>query len=328
MSKKLIAVASAAALALAALVAMPAQASASWVVSITDDAGTSEASASSVRTPAKNLSLEGNQLDPDLLVEFSVDASSTSAITVKSFGGVKLIASGDEVADEDADVEYKLVKDGKESLPVKSLTSASDAYVFYAYTTSTTAGKVEIKDASGNTQNYYVASEVGDAYNIAVTFPAAVPVKVGGASLLVKVTDVFGNSVSGTDNEDPDTFALSATLVGAEFATEESESVSDFIWKKSAKAWVPSDSAGSEDTMRAGSAGPVVISLSLDVTDLEVGFAAPKKVAFKVLSSASLEAQIASLEAKLANSVSKAKYNNLVKKYNKITRGKKAKLVK
>jgi hypothetical protein len=321
MSKKLIAVASAAALALSALVAMPAQAAAAWSVSVTDAANLDQsATASSSRTPAKNSSLEGNQLNPALLVTFSVDPTSTTSITVTASGGVRLVADGDEAAAEDAEVDYITVKDGKGSLPAKSLTSKSSNYVFYAYSTSTTAGKVEIKDGLGNVQNYWVASEVGTAYNIAATFPASVPVKVGTADLLVQITDIFGNALKGAANANEASYGgagLTATVVGAQFMTASpATTINTWAWNKAKQLWAPyaaSDFVG----LQAAQAGPVVISLSLDSTDGDVGLVAPKNVAFKVLDSASLEDQIVKLQAIVDRKVSKKKYNTLARKWNR-----------
>ena len=328
MSKKLIAVASAAALALSALVVMPAQAAATWTVTVTDGFGDDwTTSAATSRTPAEHEALETNQVDPDLgLVEFSIEPSASSSITVTASGSVRLVVEGEEEADEDADTEFITLNQGKTSLPAKTLTASSDDYVFYAYSTSSTAGKVEIKDASGNVQNYFVASEAGSAYNIAATFPAAVPVKVGGADLYVKITDVFGNEIKGDETGDPFSSiggeTLTATLVGAEFAATESNEVTDWIWNKTKKLWTPdsgdtADGVAEKDQLVSAAAGPVVISLSLDSESNDVGFADPKNVAFKVLDSASLEDQIVRLEAKVAKMVTKKRFNTLARKWNR-----------
>jgi hypothetical protein len=328
MSKKLIAVASAAALALTALVGIAPANAVAFDVNATAAAnivGTS-GDGDKATEPLLNATLEANELSLGDVVEITVDGDiAGTSFTVSSTGGVKLVT---EVTDEDG--EALPLSAGKTSLPstkygAKDSTSEK---TFYAYSTSTTPGKVTVTSTTGASKVYWVASELGQAYNIAVTMPTSVPVadegtSKTGARVYVVVTDVFGNAFDDLDTNDSATSGAAGTVqLDAIGATVEVATV----WTYDTKRKAFKNDLG----VVSSRSGNVAITVELmgepDLT--AAGFAAAKTQAFGTVSVKSLEDQVAALQAQLANTVSKAKYNNLVNKYNKITRGKKAKLVK
>jgi hypothetical protein len=325
MSKKLIAVASAAALALTALVGIAPANAVSFDVNMESAYG--GGSGDTAALALTNEALESNDLSGDL-VEFSVngDIAGTS-FTVSATGGVKLV---EEVTDEDG--EYLPLSAGKTSISstkygAKLPATAADK-TFYAYSTSTTPGKVTITSSTGASEIYYVASELGDPYNVAVTMPTSIPVadegtSKTGARVYVVVTDVFGNAFDDLGADDSATSGLDGTVeMNAIGATVEG----DTVWTYDTKRKAFKNDLGIVSS-RSGNVA-ITVELMGEPDFTAAGFKAAKTQAFGTVSVQSLEDQVAALQAQLANSVSKAKYNNLVNKYNKITRGKKAKLVK
>jgi hypothetical protein len=357
MSKKLIAVASAAALALSALVAAPASAN-SFTVGVIGTADAS-ASASVKTTPATNAAPVNNALNhteavsaTNTTVRFVVTTAVAGAdVAVSSAGGVLVL-------DKLTDAEDKALKVGAGSTGVngKSIAGAK-TFTFYAYSTSTTAGTVSIT-SGGNTSLYYVRSLVGPVYNIAsAEFPSSIATN-SMAPVYVKLTDVFGNPIVGSatgDNTavvtvdaagtgtisgtfDDSTLAsagankLQITAVGGtavEFATTTTKgSGTTWVWNVAKAAWAAQVEVGAVS-------GNVAVRLDLvDNERTDAGFAAPRISAFSSLSGADLATQVKTLTAQLADSRSKAKsvtkkrYNTLARKWNAAFPSQKVKLKK
>jgi len=326
MSKKLIAIASAAALALAGLVSAPAFAVGLDVSETTN----TKATALTVLVPETNALVGDGSGDTDTLYRFDVTATEDDQkIDFAGSEGVKLIIQKDidDATDNETDPE---ISAGRTAYS-KTLETEGDEVSVFVFNSSTTAGKLVI--TSGDNRNtYWVKGVVGAAYNMTVTFPTSVPTTGTGVKLKAVVSDVFGNVITST-NAGGDTVSgftndvngdLSITTVGTD-----TDSSTAWTYSTTKKVW---ESAAFLAEV-AGS-GAVAFRVDLisddgDKPDLtDYGFKAAKATAFSTLSAVTLEDQVAALEAKLANTVSKAKYNNLVVKYNKITKGKKAKLVK
>ena len=154
MSKKLIAVAAAAALALTGLVAIPASATTAPIVTIVDSSGSagvvSNAAAQVEATAAVNQANTANVLTHNTTtaagdrttVKFTVAISDATArtVTVTTAGGVKMLAT---LSGTDTDAA------GVTTLTATDSNVTTDI-VFYAWTKSTTAGTVAIT-ANGNT---------------------------------------------------------------------------------------------------------------------------------------------------------------------------------
>jgi hypothetical protein len=327
MSKKLIAIASAAALALTGLVSAPASATSLTVSEPTNTKST----AYEHQVP------ETNELEKSVTTyRFDVTAEDENQlISFAGSEGVKFVIEADYTAAEDAELDFPEISAGRTSYS-KTLEEVGDVVSVYAFTTSTTAGKLTI--TSGDNRNvYWVKGLVGAAYNMTVTFPTSIPTTGTGAKIKAVFSDVFGNAITGTnagadptysgfENDMDGTDVATITTVGTTFG-----SADDWTYSSTKKAWESGAILAAEsgsvalrvDLTSDDSAAPYAVA---DFTDY--GFKAGKSSAFSSVSAQSLEDQVASLTAKLANTVSKAKYNNLVVKYNKITRGKKAKLVK
>jgi hypothetical protein len=314
MSKKLIAVASAAALALSALVGV-APASATVSVGYTNAAGSvspqaTAASATAIIDVPWNNSLEFTATaDRSSLMKATVTTTSGQVVSVATTGKVRIV-------EEPTDATNKNTSASGVSSWSKTATSSS--VVFYVYTTGSDAGSVKTT-VGGNSTEVFLKGIAGPAYNVAVTLPASVGVGQSPApKAKAAVTDIFGNPKSTA----PD----AGTIVPSTVAT--------------LGTWTQTTSTSGiyEATVEANTSGSfglsVVVNASV-VDQTDNGLAAPKNTFFSTLNSADLSAQVASLtttvaslRAALAKTVTKAKYNNLVVKYNKITRGKKASLVK
>ena len=349
MSKKLIAVASASALALSALVAAPA-AAADFSVVVT---GTTVATSTGLvaTTPVLNASPVNNKLinenrasTTNTAVRFVITAAAPDvAITVTSTNGVKLTTTLFE-----ADGATSL-KPGVGTASLGGTSNSSSVYTFYAYSTSTATGTV-VMSSGGNTKTYYLKSLAGDAYNIeSVTWPTSI-LTAAVTPMYVKLTDVFGNAITGgsTGNESNlvvDAAAtgtaisfvaadvmqngdLTLTAVGAtgeEYATATTSTGSDGDW-----IWVAAKAAWAAQIEGGATAGAVALRLDLAAQDRSVGLASQKRTAFTSINSsdavstvALLNAQVAALTAQLAasrskaTSVTKKRYNTLARKWNR-----------
>ena len=328
MSKKLIAVAAAAALALTGLVATPASATAIQTVTINHSTSVGEgeqltvshASATNAVVPSSSMTsrtLDWNATGSTSrnVIRFQVVTTAATTVTVTSASGVLL---SDKLVDAD-DAALKITA-GVTSLPIATNTANSLTATFYAYSTSTTAGTVTVT-TPGSSLRYFVKAKLGAPYNLTnVKFPTSV--LSGDVNVLAdntnkvtyNVTDAFGNAI-----EDA-TVALTVFPLGTAVNSGYQSTTKQYV-----------------SFIHGATASTVSMNLALaETTDLSAnGFAAPVKSAFASVSAGDLAAQVKSLtasvtalQAALANTVTKAKYNNLVKKYNKITRGKKASLVK
>jgi hypothetical protein len=344
MSKKLIAIASAAALALTAFVALPVQA-ATTIGDGTDSAktGASATEAITLNVPADN-SIDAENND---YVKFDVVSSSGKTVSATSTGGVKLLAATTNSGE---------LWDSKAGTQSFSAVSAGANIVFYAFTTSTTAATVVVNDGIGNVQTFYIKGLAGEPYNIDVTAPTFVGAKAD-ARVLVKVTDVFGNAIGGTSksvvragsavkstgtgatapqlldgaNSLSSGFTISATVVGGDATVSDvdgsgdpvlSNTTSDhFEWDDKSKAYVAFLVGRSTD-------GQIALSTQLldagnAITEVD-GLALPKATSFSVLNSgdqsvaiAALQKQVADLQVIVDRKVSKKRYNTLARKWNR-----------
>ena len=321
MSKKLIAIASAAALALAALVAVPAGAAAGDI-DVQDDTGSlsgglTAKTAFPVNVPVDN---EFTESDDDYLTVEVSPVVSGGTITATSNGSVKLLSS-EAKADADAPANTKT---GTSSVSEKAVLLGD--VTFYVYSTSTTAGSVTIRNGD-NVKVIYVKGTAGEAHTLTAKFPTSLNSSTA-SKIDATVKDVFGNVLTGSAGESfgdvASTLTAGRSLTVAAIGAATTVDPTAFTWNTTRKVWV-----GEVIGTTGGGQASITVTLDDPDTDYETAeLADPKLIAFSTANAADLATQIANLEAKLANTVSKAKYNNLVKKYNKITRGKKAKLVK
>jgi hypothetical protein len=314
MSKKLIAVASAAALALTALVAVPANAATiSSVTVFHGGSSAGEAIASHVDSDsalqattwasARNV-LFGNSTDnaTRTALRFDVLTSGATSVTVTSKDGVKMATSITSAGSP--------IKVDAGTTTLTGATTAGSAttltYTFYAWTTSSAAGSVVIETANSK-NTYYVKGKVGPAYNLASTvFPTSLYTGQTDAKITYTLSDAYGNLIADGTKLTPTGFGT--TFNAATYST-------------TTKLY--------SSTLGSITGDNVALQLSLpafDGTDYTtVGFAKPVSSAFKLVSSASLSAQVTALTAQVAAlqasvAALTADYNSVAKKYNKLVK--------
>jgi len=315
MSKKLIAVASAAALALSALVGV-APATAAMVTS----GDTQPAAANSLLvTGSVSRTGTGTLADPYKVaapvsglassattMRFSVSTTAARAMTVTATSGIRLLAA---ISDTTA-----VVLTGADALTVTA--NASGAAEFFAYPTSTTRGVVTITN-DGDITQIYVTGTAGTAYDIgAVTLPSMEPSKTG--VVVAVVTDAFGNAT--------ETGTLTASLTGTGSPT-----AANITYSATSKRWEGTQTAGA-------TAGSLALGLTISgltaTTAQKAAFGDPNNTYFGIIQVAAaktlaqLQAEITALQTQLAATTTKAKYNKLAKRWNKKNPNNKVALLK
>jgi hypothetical protein len=312
MSKKLIAVAAAAALALTGLVAVPAGATA--ITNVTIYSGGSALTNAGVALTAghtdSDSAVQANTFAAARNVVFSTSvtnaatrtavrfdvntAAAASAINITATGGVRMIAS---IA------STTKVTDGVQALNGSTVAGAL-TYTFYAWNTSATAGTVVV-DTGSSKMTFYVKGVTGPAYNVATpVWPKSLPQSSTTGKVTFTLTDAYGNPVS----------VASPTLTGLGIT-----SPATVTYNSTTKLW--------ESTLTvSATALSVALQISVDAVDLEAnGFAAPANVAFTTVASGSLSAQVTALTAQVAALTATvagltADYNSVAKKYNKLVK--------
>ena len=321
MSKKLIAVASAAALALSALVVMPTVATATpgpFAVEATGAAtnqtlrdGTTAAKSIQINVPSADV-LEVNEADDvsgltdSTAIELDIKVPTAgAAVTVTSTGGVKVVSETDW-ADADSST-------GVQSLSV-SADTAGDAKV-YAYTTTTAGGTVVVSSA-GSSTTFFVSGLSTSPYKMNFTLGASAPIG-GKFTLTGTVKDALGNDL--TTPLTAGQFEI--TILGGSAAIPKAagtDAAFDFKYTAATKTYEfkgdVRDSAGSQ---------AVVIEFA-NAADEVTAFGDPVNEQFFTVTGAdltaqvaALTAQVAALQATVAKRVTKKRYNTLARKWNR-----------
>jgi hypothetical protein len=324
MSKKLIAVASAAALALSALVAVPATAATFAVTDGTNayaNGATSDSPITVAVPSANSITSTGTRT----ALEFEVTkVSDASTLTVTSTGGVKLLTAA-QMALTGASVAT--VATGTQSI---TDTSTASAVTFWVYTTSTTAGTVVVNNG-GNSKTFYVEGTSTVPYKIAFSGPASAAIS-GVTTITGTVKDAFGNhlttaltnsnfvvSALGGDKAGAQTYDAATTPVAGEYVITHSTTTDVYTIK----------------TLNRSDAGPMAVSVKLasDPTKVDA-FGDFVASSFFQVNSVDLAARVAELETQIAtmrpkaNSVTKKRYNTLARKWNAAFPSQKVKLKK
>ena len=325
MSKKLIAVAAAAALALTGLVATPANATTITQIVITSggikgsDAGVEDvlniATLLSSQTSSDSAyTIASDNTDRKVYFGSTTDAVTRNAVravvttgaaatlSISSTAGVKVAASLTDSAGA------AIAHDGGAVSLTGTTSEAVATYTFYAWTTSTTAGSVTV-DSGSSKFVFYVKAKVGPAYNLVdVVYPTSLYTGQTDGKVTFKMTDQWGNAVSTGTGPTPTGF-------GAALAAAATYSATTKLWSAA---------------VGTVSADNVAINLAITPTDLSAnGFAKPVKSSFKLISAGDLAAQVTTLTAQVATltaSVTKltADYNALAAKWNARVASKKA----
>ena len=336
MSKKLIAVASASALALSALVGVaPANADFGGSLTILD------AHVSNNGLTAAAPLISGDNVLNSIVVTTTVPDGQTTntaarfaytgltngkTISVRATGAVKILER-----DTLGQVAGETIS-GSSGVQSLDLTVAGGAATFFVHSSSTTATSFTV-GYDGNTTVYWIKAAAGAPYNVAsMTLPAALGASQTG-DVLVKVTDHRGNFLKGASEgrgfvaatEANGTDAISGirtlimTSLGAGTVVGNANG-SSFTWSVARDAWVGKVTAGA-------TGGAISVNVAINAVDLSgAGYAEPNLSAFGTLSAANLAgltAQVAALTAQIAGmrskarSVTKKKYNTLARKWNR-----------
>jgi hypothetical protein len=319
MSKKLIAVASAAALALTALVGIAPASATAPAFAIGGGAGTDSAAAGGSTTPRTVNVPHLNQIEVG-------DTASAISLTVSSLavGDVVTITSTGSVKFLQTEVEAESANFNASTLGATSFTTTktnTNSVVVYAYTTSTTAGTIAATVARTgltSSQTFHIKGIAGHEYNIAATGGVPATLAKGATSVVTfTVTDVFGNAVENS--------------VGASnsvSADAQRDNMGLISWDAAAKVY--------KSTMTSPSSGPFIASIDLASTDLSVlGMPDSKQelIATVNVSGAStqvatLTAQVAALQVIVDRKVTKKRFNTLARKWNAAFPSQKVKLKK
>ena len=324
MSKKLIAVAAAAALALTGLVVMPTAATGAVgpFAVVADGASTNQVIRDGT-TAAKSLQVNVPSANVLRNTTWSVDNASTTstaikltittpgatdAITVSTTGGVLVMT--DTTFDA---ATAPTVASGATSL---SDVAANGDAVLYAITTSTAAGTVVVS-SGGSSKTIYVSGLSDFAYTLAFSAPASAALG-GKISVTGTAKDAFGNHLTTPLTHGSFDFTQVGATTPANttdgFSQDATTNVYTIVWT------APATAQG------------VAVQASLKTTTSPTAvtaFGTPVTTAFFTVNAqdltaqvTALTAQVAALQAQMADmrtkarSVTKKKYNTLARKWN------------
>jgi hypothetical protein len=324
MSKKLIAVASAAALALSALVAMPSVATPGvagvgpFQVEVLGNETTNQVNRTGgtsslplqVYVPSGDvLRTSGYAPTADALPTGSSTAlrvniqtpGATDAITITATGGVKVVTDTQFAASTTTSAT------GVQSLTVAA--AAGDATV-YAYTTSTTAGTLVVS-AAGSSRTIHIqglSNVATNAYKLSFTGSASSAIG-GTISVTGTVKDMFDNLLT------PAASNLTVTTMGGSL-TGTAATPSDFLVNATTKVvtfTVPSSTTASQVAVSVSAVNPPIAYTA---------FPGRSVTSFFLTNAVDLTAQVTALTAQVAALT--ADYNALAAKWNKRVASKKA----
>jgi hypothetical protein len=303
MSKKLIAVASAAALALSALVAAPAMSAGSSLVLGAGTVGQADGplagdglastTAWTVAVPSQDV-LRATNTSSRTVLTLDIDTIENSAsVTVTSTGSVKLLTAAQLAA------STTTTATGTSSLTVTS-NDSGDATV-YAYNTSTSAGSVTVQEIkagvviAANTKWIKGVTDAANAYKINAVAPTTVGIG-SKVEFTATVVDMFGNAIE-------DGHTIDVVSLGGDTTDP-----GNMDWNSTKKIYE------GEFTART-TAGPIALSVPLAVSaDAVTAFGAKSISAFFSINAtdlqaanATLSAQVAALQAQIADMRTKAR---------------------
>ena len=310
MSKKLIAVAAAAALALTGLVGVAPATSMPYngvsqlgsnSLMITGSVARGSGTDGTLATPYLVPVPESGLATSATTMKFSISATASRPYSVASTSGIKVIAAVSSTT--------KVVLTGADSLT--GTTSAAGAAEFFVYPTTTTKGVVTLTFDGSDITQIYVTGVVGQAYDIgAVTLPSLEPSKEG--VIVAVVTDAFGNVVDTDDNQ---------SLTVARVGTGSSAAPVDVQYSATSKRWEGKVSSGA-------TAGQLAVGLTIAgltaTDDQKAVFGAPNNTYFGTITvaaaktTAELTTQVATLTTQVATLTTD--FNALAKKYNKLVK--------
>ncbi len=298
MSKKLIAVASAAALALSALVAMPASAAAFGVTvegEFGSTTGTTATGALVVNAPSQDVL----RFDDDAasitgtVLRFQVTSTAAGAsVTATATDGVKLLTPT-QVGASEVDLPDLTSASGTSSV---SVTTDSEAVAYiYAYSTSTTAGTITFgQTGSANSQLVYVKAQSLKSYAYKLNFTATNTSSAASGDITFSgtVTDAFGNLLT------VETADLVVNGIGGDLGSPVAQK--DFAQNSTTK--IVTFAVANRSTV-----GTAALQVNMHTTLAPLGvpakitaFGDPVATQFFAVNALDLSAQVASLTAQVA----------------------------
>jgi hypothetical protein len=323
MSKKLIAVAAAAALALTGLVGItPANATALSIAVLGNGAtpsgqdasdGTLATKALSVHVPSNDVIRFGTEPAASNTTSTSIrltvtKSSATATLTLTPSTGVRLFTAT-------AFADSPTVAKGSTVAITDSANSATAT--FYAITTTTAAGSVLVADSGGSSQTVWIKGLSRTPYKMALTAPATAPLS-GEFAITGKIQDAFGNDLT-TALDISSGFTI--TPVGATLVTTATKT----LYSSTAKTYTWTFTAPDKATGTA-----VQISLGGAFTPTAVtAFGTPVSSQFFTVNAVDLASQVTALTAQVAALSAQItaltdEYNKLATRFNKRVTLKKA----
>jgi hypothetical protein len=302
MSKKLIAVAAAAALALTGLVAVPANSTVGpFAVTVNGNSGGTGLNADApytVKLPTQDV-LRYNATVDTTTSTFRIEVQTpgtTDTVRVVSTGGVKVLT---KTAFDALTASTNNSKAGSQDA---SQAAAGGSAEFILFTTSTTAASVTVSSGS-NSSVIWVNGITPAPYNVVVkNAPATIPTSVD-TKVDYTVTDAFGNAIEANT-------AATLTKVGPVTLS----SVAGLTWDTDRKTLT--------GTITGSAAGNASVNVELTgVTKIDA-FGTPKSVFFTVAVGGTQAEVITALTAQVASL--KTDYNKLAARWNKLVASKKA----
>lgn len=301
MSKKLIAVAAAAALALTGLVATPATSAVGpFSVAVTANVagdGLGSASAYTVLIPTQDV-LRFNETagaTTTLIRVVSTTPITTDNVRVVTTGGVKVISKS---AFDALTATTNKTTAGSADVTVAS---ASGNATFYVYSTSTTASSVTVSSSSGST-TFFVKGTTPAPYNVVVKSAPATAATSVDTVVDFTVTDAFGNAIEATT-------AATITKVGPVTLSNGAS----LTWDTDRKTLYT--------TFTGTATGSASFNVDLVATKI-TAFGTPKTVFFTTAVGGTQAELITALTASVAALT--ADYNSLAARWNKRVADKKA----
>jgi hypothetical protein len=306
MSKKLIAVASAAALALSALVGV-APASANDVSLVITgggaEAGTASTTAISVNVPASNTVVWSTASSTTgTALRVVATAAAGASLNITSTGGAAKFLTTTQF---DATAPNAATS----ATGTSSLTGVATGgtFTFYITTTSVDVSTIVVESSSSKVTRF-VKGTAGLAYNVTATGPSFVQTAVA-ADVVVKATDIFGNAVSVGGNQ------ITATYLGGV-----SENTTATAYRTATR-----DAVIKVQGTATFGPGSIVVSIADDARRAAAdiaGFPTRSFSTFISVNNSNPVTQVAALQAQVTALT--AEYNALVSRWNKRVESRKA----
>jgi hypothetical protein len=343
MSKKIIAVAAAAALALTGLVVMPTVASAvgpfavSVAVSDTLSRSGADGSTGSLELTILVPSQDVLRLDAQALPASSTSGTLLRFIVTTPAGGAAVTATaalGGAKLVTQAQVDAKGLTTASGTASISVTSDTSGLVTFYAYTTSTADSTITV--ASGaNSKVLFMKGVSGilNSYKLNFTASPLATAAGGKVTFTGTVTDMFGNVMSPVVADNIASVGLGgnlATIIQNDFA-QSTTGVITFTGVNRSTAGSAAISLSMTTALTAVAGAPVKVAAYGDPVGTQ--FFAVSAVDLSA-SVTALTAQVAALTAQLAvsrlieDSVTQKKYNTLARKWNKANPGAKVALKK